>query len=886
VEKYTKRFKNLRHLFVNDTTMTIFKCRHSHSHPTAATYRTAANTYLNEVVRKAGYIPYNVSQSVTDETDGTRLFYGEKDLSVPYRNDKVDTNHVIIMTDVDYYTDINKWLAFGNPLLLYTFTPKKCVGGTADYRYRLLEDEVEFVVAGGARYQHQLWDYVGDTCSVENEAGDRLVYNIEQRDIPGDEDHKFISFTPLASVQYPYGKYLGFKPQHIKRKKWTQNIDGNRVHWLYEPITDQLSLSRPGYWSSVELPGKVYDSINERIANKTAPPVISDVERLIRQADPALQQESARMAPLLFTLLGAKLKQNVVQTNGAISYLPIGSLATEDGKPMGRSISSPLVSDPALFPENSVASEEATVKGRIESLKNTTVPPRDYKNYREEFVKFLVPSASNGCPLSVDEVRRMQQAPQQRSRFQRCLGYLSEQLDNRLECFVKAEPYQSVNDPRNITTVSHALTVMLSTFTLAFKTDCLKRCHWFGPGLTPTKTARRLQRMAGDGFIVDDYSRMDGHGSEFSQGIIYEAYLRWVSPEHRAILKKYIDDVFTKRGRTKRGVQVEPGWSTRSGCPFTTDGNTLINAYVKFSAYRIMGYDSAQAWKYLSEDTILYGDDGAARYREGLSEAISEVCRKIGYKIKIDHIPDGKPVPYLGRYFCDPATSLDSFQDPMRTFAKLHLTPNKIVTEEQALVNKACGYWATDSKTPIITQWASNIRDKLGVRVKGATRDEQHKMSNAWPQRDETLIRASVAQVLDIEESELLELEDKVLKAPVGQLPVLFDTQREIKIPAVVDGELVEPATPLRNSRQVNNNVQRATAQRRLPQAARTQPGSTGQAGEGPDQETAPVRRTGQGRRGRTRPNRRRGQTARANSGPAQSRMAGRRQEQPRQLQS
>jgi hypothetical protein len=325
--------------------------------------------------------------------------------------------------------------------------------------------------------------------------------------------------------------------------------------------------------------------------------------------------------------------------------------------------------------------------------------------------------------------------------------------------------------------------------------------------------------------------------------------MRWANEKDRPLVKQYLAQVFKMQGRTRRGVQFNPGHGTRSGSPQTTDGNTVICGFVVYSALRLLGYTNKQAWELMG---LFYGDDGAQPIVDGLKEAIEQVATQVGLKIKIDIIEDGKPVPYLGRYFCDPATSLDSFQDPLRTISKLHLTANKAVTVQQGLVNKACGYWVTDSKTPIIGTWAKRVRDTHGTKIRGATRDEQHKMSNAWPQSNAELIREKMALVLDITTQELVEIDQAVEEAPLGQIPILLQTRREIKIPACYAGEIQYPVTGTRNSQ----DEQQGTTSHSLQQAPRPVQGSDHPTRPRPSRKTRTLRNTGRGIRSQTRPRR------------------------------
>ncbi|APG76654.1 RNA-dependent RNA polymerase [Hubei orthoptera virus 4] len=801
VEAVITRPKNLRHLFLNTEVMSIFPCRTSHSHPTSAMYRTAVNNFMNTLATRAGMEPFNVSKSPTDGGKGTRYFYGAKDLATPYVDDKVGNNDVIIMCDVDYYTDMTKWLSYFRPILMYTFVPTSAAARRKDYAYRLIDDHVEFHVAGGSSYRHKLWNYKGDYVSTVDDSGNLLVFHLEQRNIIGDPDHRYIVLTPLAKIPSPFHWFLPkFEP--IRRHSFLQ--DGTSV--LYEPINDTLSLAPNGAWHSVDILGTQYSAIKQRLLNKSAPPVMSDIERLLRASG---DENAVTNAPLIFNLMHLNFHKNVVLTNGVVSsFQPLGSLATEDGKPSGKQLTPPLVSEPAVFPTKGVNADEATIKGRITSVANPVVPPRKYKDYANEFTNCIVKRAGTGSPLSVDEVRKLQPNPQQKARFNKVEATLTTTPQNDLKAFIKSEAYGNVTDPRNITTMSPELTVMLSGFTYAFKQDCLKNQKWYGPGKTPTQTLKALAALSdlSDEWLTVDYSRLDGTVSEFLQrSVVMATYLKWVAEEHKAELKHELEAIFIKSGRTANGVKFNPGYGTRSGSPITTDGNTMICAYVVYCCFRELGYKPKEAFDSIG---LVYGDDGAFPALPGLKEKLEIVSKQLGLKIKLDVSKVGEPLPYLGRFFVDPKTCKDSFQDPIRTISKLHLTANKTVTPEQALANKAHGYLATDSKTPIIGTWAAKVIELTGRKTKGLLREEAFKLSNAWPQANKSLITEAMAKVLDLQLSELIALDQKINQVTaLDQLPVLLETVRETKIPAVLGDEVVEPGLHVKSieSKQVKD---------------------------------------------------------------------------------
>jgi hypothetical protein len=832
VESVIYRPVKLRQLFLTRDVITIHPHRNSHSHPRAASYRTTVNIYINDLATKAGYIPYNVSRSATDSGDGTRYFYGAKDLGIPFCDDTVTNQHCICMCDVDYYTDIGVWMQYFRPIVLYTFIPNSVVGRREDYCWRVDGNDVEFHVNGGSSYRHGLWEYTNDVVGTYARNGDLLIFNLEQREIEGDEDHRLVVLTPMAAVPPPFHWFLPPIPM-IKRKKMLFDSPKGPLQMLYEPVKDMLSLSVKGSWQSVETTGRIYSAIEQRLQCKTAPPLISDVERLLRAAG---DESAAINAPLLFNMFGLKLEKNVVRTTKVPThYLPLGTSATEDGKDSGTQVTGPLVTQPALFASRGYNADEATINGRVNKVRNPIVPPRSYKEYATEFVSLVVGKPGVGSPLSAIEVHKRQATAQQKARFKMVEATLTTTPHNRLEAFVKAEPYSSVNDPRNITTMSPELTVMLSSYTLAFKEDVLKKHRWYGPGLNPKRTLKRLADMQAKGraWLCGDYCRFDGTISEFLQKhVVYPCYMQWVAEEYRAELKGLLDRVFIRRGRTKENISFDPGYGTRSGSPITTDGNTKIAAYVKFCALRRMGYTPKQAFDMLG---LKYGDDGVDEDEPGLIEHLIGAAKDLGLKLEIQVFENGKPFPYLGRYFVDPLTSQDSFQDPLRTISKLHLTANKAVTPTQAAANKAHGYWITDSKTPIVGTWAKRVIEITGLKPKGLLREEQHRMSNAWPQKDRDLITQSMADVLGISEGELELLDQSVAQVQaLDQFGPILETELKVKIPAVVDGMVVEPEPRISDTPQhVAAKQDRAQVQLRqvddtLPSSSRTPSTATG----------------------------------------------------------
>jgi hypothetical protein len=130
-----------------------------------------------------------------------------------------------------------------------------------------------------------------------------------------------------------------------------------------------------------------------------------------------------------------------------------------------------------------------------------------------------------------------------------------------------------------------------------------------------------------------------------------------------------------------------------------------------------------------------FGDDGITR-RE-LGSTINWVCDQLGLSVKIVPYVPGEGLTFLARVYPDPWSTTTSFQDPLRTFRKLHLTardPN--VPLATAATDRLEGYLATDRLTPIISDFCHRIIHLYDAEVaadtKRFTRKGQDKEKPYW----------------------------------------------------------------------------------------------------------------------------------------------------------
>ena len=142
-------------------------------------------------------------------------------------------------------------------------------------------------------------------------------------------------------------------------------------------------------------------------------------------------------------------------------------------------------------------------------------------------------------------------------------------------------------------------------------------------------------------------------------------------------------------------------------------------------------------------------------------------------------------------------------QDPIRTLAKLHLTtaPNS-TTERDALYHRAAGYLVTDKKTPIIGTWCAKVLQLLDKPTSDPTRDEQFRLDQgSWPQEEEEPLKELMCALLNIDSSELEDIENLIRTAQsVEELPNgILNTDHLVKhkIQAAVGHDILGPAPPV-----------------------------------------------------------------------------------------
>ncbi|APG76434.1 hypothetical protein [Sanxia water strider virus 16] len=819
-----------------------------HTHPNCAGERTAVTLFMQELAKQCAYDPYTVSMSSPDQLnaeEGSRYFFWAKDFAQEMRDDPIKANSLLIFTDVDFHVDMNKYLKMFKPMLIYTIVPTSAGHREEEFEYFFKDNKIHYKVSGGSDYCHQIWDYKGDVVTVVDKNKNLLCYHITQHALKSSPHRRVISILPFASVPYPY--YENIPQQPLVRKTY----NSNGVSFIDSTLDDSISLALEGSIESVRIRRKMLEAIKIRMGTSNVLEKPGDVEFMLYKTS-GDKADVAIDSCLLFEILKrqAVMTNNVVATTSiATHYQPVGPLVHEEVKDPSQLITSPLVTKPALFPAQTYNAEVAAISGRVDKPRNDVKMPLAYQNYGREFAKLMIPDNKihQGRPITIAEVKHLQNKPMQRARTREIEHLIGVEPRNKLRSFIKNEAYSAPNDPRVITTNAAALTLRMSAFTYAAKEDFLKKCPFYGPGKAPREIHDRMREFGEEGFVITDYNRFDGSISRALQQLVNKIYLRWLNDgsdadEWAAMFRQ----VFIQRAFTKKGYAYDPGYGTRSGSPITTDGNTMINAFISYCALRDMGFPVEEAWSKLG---LYTGDDGLNRNIPGMAAAMTAAVAAMGLNIDIAQTLPDESITFAGRTFPRPMTSYTSHQDIKRTLPKLHVSSNKSVTPEIAAYNRAAGYYVTDARTPLVGTWArkvlvnckkiklveDNAENLEALLANSMTSEERFKIANgSWPQDNPELIRQSVADILNITNNELNQLELQIQAAEdLHKLPVVWDNTDEFKpkLTSLVNGELLRPhvkSEPCKTESKPTNNSSTPQPQTgSIPKAAKTSSGKS-----------------------------------------------------------
>lgn len=209
--------------------------------------------------------------------------------------------------------------------------------------------------------------------------------------------------------------------------------------------------------------------------------------------------------------------------------------------------------------------------------------------------------------------------------------------------------------------------------------------------------------------IEGDFSNFDGTVSAWLQRHVMNAvYHRYFGPEYRNDLLSFTDMLISCPARAKKfGFQYDAGVGVKSGSPTTCDLNTVLNAFIQYCAVRLTKPDLTPAEAF-QEIGLAFGDDSL--FNSIYKRRFMQVAAKLGMDLKIEPERPEWGITFLARVFPDPWKTTTSFQDPLRTWRKLHITTrNRTVSLADAALDRVAGYLVTDSLTPVTSNYCRMV---------------------------------------------------------------------------------------------------------------------------------------------------------------------------------
>jgi len=682
---------------------------HNHSHLEAAQLRCYANTAIDLFASIIGRSVYSVSMSRSEDiagVDGTRMYHGSKDVQMPSVLSKLDSTHVIKLTDVDYYVDLTSYLN-GNYVLLYTFDPKRVAGQTTDGIY-MVNNHGHMVTKhnGGSTYIHGLWDYESDYVYVSHWTHCWL-YFVERKYLS--QDRVIVFFNPIRRVLRPFANFL---EGHIIQRKNFKQGEYAINYYLAENYQPMVSLGRLNEPFSIELPQEQLAVCTIR-EDGSKEPILANIERIIRTY--ATAKDPILSASIVYDFIKHNKihRKNIHYTSAlkpaiANHYQTLHPLILEDGDNMLRVVG-PVISNGATAPVRSHNNDVASVQHRLTDVSNpfAKYPPFIWRCLNE-YLHLLLPSsiAHTLVPISFEDQYRQFNRPSQRGYIKTIINnfYMGGQVG--IKSFQKAESYSKVTAPRNISTLPMEHNFRLGQFMIALAAH-VKTHEWYAFGKHPSLVTARIQDLATKYTQLQstDLSKCDG-----SVGYIHYILLQAVVK--RAFPLCYHNEISTllykearASGITKTFHKYTQLFTTLSGSSDTSIKNSLINSFNDYVSHRRL-HDVATSWCSLG----LYGGDDGVSTNPNV-ELLNATYAQLGMHLKADVVNQFEPLPFLGRIYLDPWTTNQSIADVKRHIVKLHLSVSpKDVPADLALHRKADGFLITDPTTPILSDWARAVK--------------------------------------------------------------------------------------------------------------------------------------------------------------------------------
>jgi hypothetical protein len=685
--------------------------------------------------------------------------YAVADLKRPVHDCRPGVKTVMVGIDVDYYArDPEVLLGHGRPLILFSFNPMAVAGQDGDCWFRIENDEIIYTVGGGGNWRHRIWDWcaAGEFIEVNADIGwnplvrlkswlgfrRKFYYKVHHSRPWPDAPHRVLIWClPIVSAWK-----IDWLPSDVNARllRRVTFSDKHRKGWnslVYSRDQElRINIGRAGEDATVDLLKADFDMLNG-LTNS-----MSVTARMI-----GLGYKDTRDKAMFAQYHGDRTPDRPEPPRIVASVSPRvhwpASCEADEPESSYRQYSSPLIDTENRVPMlKRWETLSQSIDERVSFHINRKMPGTAFARYAGEFVAMVVPEAGVGVPYDLETTASMLSKPSQTLAIKQIWESVDMEYRPLIEAFTKNEPVRKAG--RVISSFPDMRYLLgLSKFTLAFRDRVLHaehNEHWFCPGLTPTEIANKVRWYCSDVHepMEGDFSNFDGSVSEWAQRHVMSAvYHRYFGDDDQAELRGYTDMLISCPARAKKfHFQYEAGPGVKSGSPTTCDLNTVYNAFIQYVAVRRTLPELAKedAFQLIG---LAFGDDSLFDRR--FWRQFVNVASRLGMDLKIEPYAPENGVTFLARVFVEPTTTNTSFQDPLRTWRKLHLTardPN--VPLGDAAVDRVEGYLETDGLTPVtgaycraIVRNYTDLSDHRGLR-KDCDREKPYWLTigGAWPQ--------------------------------------------------------------------------------------------------------------------------------------------------------
>jgi hypothetical protein len=728
------------------------------SHPYAAFERTQFHNQLVNLAKEFGST-FVMDMSMADVRQrergvirGNRYHYVDKDLQMPIIDDEPNPEDIVVLTDSDYLREDMPEIIANNPTLLYTFFPETTGGTIRNGRFCITADNLTHSLfhGGGDGDQaggHPIWAWDADCVSVADDLG-RTVVLIERRKV---SKHRIVVFTvPVAWIPNGYSSptdksdFSTIPAAPFRRKRYAHVVRPRpdvenpalpthviALKSLDEDGHSRMHLSLPGEDYCVSLLRCDYVALCQAYslarrqgitANLCDPPLsgLPKEERitaartlhaimlasggkiLLAETTASAAHRGGQLADI-YKVLREGPPNDPDDAGSNARVVDDDSTADTEAPNPGRTIGRALVDRNTVQAANQQL-ERSIVDTRILSARTDEKPipravRRRYTRYMDEYVEKEFGAVKDTLsPLDCEEVDEMMTKASQHADYDQVIDFLHHNFTH-VKAFVKKEATSKPSKhPHLIQPVSKEHKVLYSRYILA-ASKVLKGKDWYAFGKSPKEIADRVHMLAceAENLTITDYKQWDSSIKEFMNELKIRGFKSLFHPAHKDEIERLIRSENNIDAKLPLGTKFSTATMVLSGSPATAFGNSFMNGFTSFCAFR----ESGVAAKDIKLG-IYGGDDGMNLNLD--PKWLRKVADDLGLTVDVEasQAPD-LPITFLARTYVNPKQGPGSCCDARRALGKLHLTTAPVdVPLAVVLARKAAAHLITDSKTPLI----------------------------------------------------------------------------------------------------------------------------------------------------------------------------------------